>query len=44
MRSVKDFQEFGDILDKAFKDPNIVVLCDNESANEANIRKLTNIF
>ena len=42
--SKKDFQKFGDILDKAFKDPNIVVLCDNESANEANISKLTNIF
>ena len=42
--SKKDFQKFGDVLSKAFKDPNILVLCDNESANEANIRKLTNIF
>ena len=42
--SKKDFQKFGDILGKAFKDPNILVLCDNESANEAKIRKLTNIF
>ena len=42
--SKKDFRKFGDILNKAFKDPNILVLCDNESANEANLRKLTNIF
>ena len=37
----KHFNEFGEILDTAFRNPRVAVLCDKESANRAGLIKQT---
>ena len=40
----KDFKLFGEYLDSAFRDPNIVVLCDKEAAFNAKIESVNRVL
>ena len=42
--SKNDFKKFGEVMELAFANPNLVILCDNDSAKEANFKNLTKIF
>ena len=42
--SKNDFKKFGEVMKLAFANPNLVILCDNDSAKEANFKNLTKIF